>query len=167
MTLASGTNADLPAKFPNLTARNLGGKMVTLPNEFPGELTLVLITFEHDHQREANTWLDAAPELLKKFPGIPCFQVAVINKEYKLGRFVLDRMMRSEISNREQWARTVTAYIDKAAFDRALQIFSEEKTAVLLVDRKGTVLWREQGIYYDLKGNTLKAKLASLKPPAE
>jgi hypothetical protein len=163
----AGTTAAQQAMFPELTARTLEGKMVTLPGEFPGELNLVLVTFEHDHQREADTWLDAAPELFKKYPDIPCFEVAVTGKEYTVGRFLLDRAMRSEIPNHERWARTVTVYINKIPFEQSLQIKNEERTVVLLVDRKGTVLWREEGIYHDLKGNSLRAKLASLRPPAQ
>jgi hypothetical protein len=165
ITLMAGTIAAQQATFPKLIAKNLEGKAMTLPTEFPGELNLVLITFEQDHRREADGWLEAAPELFKKYPGIPFFEVAVLGKEYKLARFVIDRAMRNGIANPDRRARTVTLYNDKARFDQALQIKNEQKTVVLLVDRKGKILWREQGIYHDLKGNSLKATLAALREP--
>lgn len=163
MTLMAGTTASQEAIFPDVKAQNMEGKIVSLPAELPGELNLVLITFERDHQREANGWLEAAPELFKGSPGIGCFEVATLGKDYKMARFLIDRGIRSNIADREQRARTVTLYIDKIPFEQSLQIKSEERTSVLLVDRKGKVLWREQGIYHDLKGNSLKAFLAGLR----
>src|ERR1700688_3530850 len=159
MTLMAGTSPAEQGTFPELKAQNLEGKMMTLPGDFSGDLNLVLIAYERDQQREVDTWLEAAPELLKSYPGIPCYEVPTLGKEYKLAKFLIDRGMRSGISKQEQRARTITLYIDKAPFEHALQIQNENRIAVLLVDKKGDVLWREQGIYYDIKGNSLRATL--------
>jgi hypothetical protein len=160
MTLMAGTSPGQQATFPEVKAQNLEGKMMTLPNDFSGDLNLVLIAYERDQQREVDSWLEAAPELFKSYPGVSCYEVPTLGKEYKLAKFFIDRGMRYGISKQERRARTITLYIDKAPFEHALQIENENRIAVLLVDKKGSVLWQEQGLYYDIKGNSLKAALA-------
>jgi hypothetical protein len=163
MTLMAGTSPGQQARFPEVKAQNLLGKMMTLPSDFSGDLNLVLIAYDMDQQKEVDTWLEAAPELFKGYPGIPCYEVPTLGKEYKLAKFLISRGMRSGISKQEQREHTVTLYTDKAPFEHALQIQNEYRISVLLVDKKGDVLWREQGIHYDIKGNALRAALAKLK----
>ena len=149
--------------FPPLTAENLEKKVFSLPGDFAGEYNLLLITFESDQQREADSWLEALPDLLKGQSGISCYEISVASKEYKLARFVLNRAMRYEMKKQEQRERTFPVYIDKAPFDKSLGISSEERSTIVLVDKKGNVVWRENGLYYDIKGNAFKAALAKLK----
>ena len=147
--------------FPEVKAQNIEGKMLSLPGDFTGDLNLVLVAFERDQQREVDSWLEAAPEIFKGHPGIPCYEVSVMGKEYKMAHFFIDRAMRSSISNKEQRARTANLYIDKAPFEQSLHIPNERRIAVLLVDKKGKVMWREEGLYYDIKGNSLKNALST------
>jgi hypothetical protein len=150
-----------PSVFPELKAQNLEGKILSLPGEFSGDLNLVLIAFERDQQREVDSWLEAQPEIFKGHPGIPCYEISTMGKEYKMARFLIDRSLRYGISNQEQRARTFTLYIDKAPFEQSMHITNERRIAVLLVDRKGKVMWREEGLYYDIKGNSLKNALSA------
>jgi predicted transcriptional regulator len=56
-------------------------------------------------------------------------------------------------------ARTITLYVDKAAFRQALELPHEEDIYVLLVDREGNVLWRAEGAFTPEKGESLAAVL--------
>jgi hypothetical protein len=163
MTLMAGTSPGQQATFPEVKAQNLEGKMMTLPNDFSGDLNLVLIAYDLDQLKEMDTWLEAEPELFKGYPGIPCYEVPTLGKEYRLARFLINRGMRSEVSKEERRAHTITLYVDKTPFEHALQIPNENRITVLLVDKKGKVLWQEQGVYYEIKGNALRTTLAKLK----
>jgi hypothetical protein len=163
LTLLVGVGNAQQATFPEVKAQNLEHQMLSLPGDFSGDLNLVLITYESDQQREADSWLEAAPELFKGYPGIPVYEVPTLGKEYKWFKFIIDRSMRYGMTKQEQRAHTFTLYIDKAPFEKALQIENEKRIAVLLVDKKGRVLWREEGLYYDIKGNSLRAALAKLR----
>ena len=56
-------------------------------------------------------------------------------------------------------ARTITLYVDKPAFRRALELPHEEDIYVLLVDREGKVFWRAEGAFAPEKGESLAAAL--------
>ena len=43
--------------FPQLAARDLGGREVALPSGLPGERNVVLIAFRRDQQRLVDSWV--------------------------------------------------------------------------------------------------------------
>ena len=53
--------------------------------------------------------------------------------------------MRSGIPDPVARATTITLYLDKPAFRQALEIPDEESIVVMLIDRRGEVLWRVSG----------------------
>jgi hypothetical protein len=151
-----------PLAFPSVKAPNLEGKMVSLPEDFSGDLNLVLVAFDRDQQADVDTWIKAAPELFKGYPGIPIYEIPTLGKEYRLARFIIDRGMKSGIPDAERRAHTISLYIDKRPFEQALQIHDENRITVLLVNKKGNAVWREEGMYYEIKGNALRGALAKL-----
>ncbi|MCG8349983.1 MAG: hypothetical protein MI924_19635 [Chloroflexales bacterium] len=46
-------------KFPNVATKDLNGDAKTLPNDFAGDLNLLLIAYEQWQQREVDSWLPA------------------------------------------------------------------------------------------------------------
>jgi hypothetical protein len=165
-SLAAGTaNGPSTASFPSLKAKNLEGKILSLPEDFSGELNLLLFAFDRDQQADVNSWIAAMPDLLKGQTGISFYEIPTIAKPYKLMKFVIDRGMKSAFKDPEQRARTITLYVDRAAFEHAMRIDTEDRIALALVDKKGNVLWRETGLYYDIKGTDFKKALAKLRAP--
>ncbi len=55
----------------------------------------------------------------------------------------------------------ITLYLEKQAFRQALNIPDEERIYVLLVNRKGEVLWRTEGPFEEEKGQDLQRMLES------
>jgi hypothetical protein len=53
--------------------------------------------------------------------------------------------------------RTITLYLDKRSFREALQLPGEDDIYVLLLDRRGQVLWRTEGSFALEKGDALTA----------
>ncbi len=148
--------------FPEVKGHNLDGKKVTVPADLAGEWRLLLVGFESDHEREAESWFEAMPELKQKYPALECYEIATTPKSYRFAQFALDREMKYEIHDVERRARIIRVYVDQRAFEHALGITSEAREAVLLIDRKGVVRWRGDGIYYELKGVDLRSALKKL-----
>jgi hypothetical protein len=69
--------------------------------------------------------------------------------------------MRMGIPNKKAREVTITLYLDKQAFRKALDMPDEERIYVLLVNRKGEVLWRIEGPFKEEKGRDLKHALES------
>ena len=63
--------------------------------------------------------------------------------------------MRAGIPNAKARERTITLYVDTARFMRALGIPSKNEVHVLLVDRRGGILWRTTGSFDEAKGSEL------------
>lgn len=64
--------------------------------------------------------------------------------------------MRSGIPDVGSREATITLYIDKTPFNKALEIQNEQTIYVLLVDRNGTVLWKSDGAFSEGKGEEIK-----------
>ena len=71
--------------------------------------------------------------------------------------------MRRGIPDRKARERTITLYLDKKPFCEALGIEDQKKIYEFLVDRKGRVLWRAEGIFEDAKGASLRSVLGEHK----
>jgi hypothetical protein len=70
---------------------------------------------------------------------------------------MIDRGMRRGIPSKDKRARVITLYVDKDAFKTALNLPTSEDTIyILLVDRRGRVLWRGEGSYSDVTAASLR-----------
>jgi hypothetical protein len=72
--------------------------------------------------------------------------------------------MRRGIPDAAARDRTITLFIDKAPFKRALKIEDENTIHVFVVSRSGEVLWRASGAYDDAKGKSLLDFLRKASP---
>jgi hypothetical protein len=94
------------------------------------------------------------------------YELPVIQRLNVLARTFINEGMRSGIPDRLARARTITLYLDKVAFRRALELPHEDDIYVLLVDRQGQVLWRSGGAFTPEKGEGLAAAVHGERPGA-
>jgi hypothetical protein len=73
------------------------------------------------------------------------YELPTLARRYKLMRPVIDGGMRGGIPDPAVRAATITLYIDKDPFKRALGIPTEDRIQILLVDREGRILWQRSG----------------------
>ena len=77
-----------------------------------------------------------------------------------LYRSFLNEGMRAGIPDPATRARTITLYLDKSTFRKALDIQHERSMWVYLFDKKGEVLWRIEGRFSEDKGQALHSLLS-------
>ena len=142
-------------QFPVVTSANLSRRKLTLPADFEGDLNVVIIAFQRWHQRVVDTWIPLAKQLEQAYEGVRYYELPVIQRINVLGRTFINEGMRAGIPDPRARARTITLYVDKAAFRQALELPHEEDIYVLLVDRQGNVLWRTEGEFTPEKGESL------------
>jgi hypothetical protein len=70
--------------------------------------------------------------------------------------------MRAGIPNKDTRARTITLYLNKNTFRKALDIDNEQNMWLYLFDRSGKVLWRTAGRFSAEKGSALTNALIQL-----
>ena len=146
-------------RFPTVTGANLLRRKVTLPADLEGELTIFLIAFQRWQQSVIDTWVPFVRQLEDTNEGVSYYELPVIQRMNVLARTFINEGTRAGIPDQVARERTITLYVDKAAFRQTLKLPSEEDIYVLLVDREGDVIWREEGAFSPEKGESLAEEL--------
>jgi hypothetical protein len=134
-------------KFPVVNGSNLLKQKLTLPQDFEGQFNLVFVPFQQWQQMEVNSWGAVAEALEKKYPSFHYYELPTIQRMNPLAHFFIDEGMRGGIPDPATRKRTITLYIDKSPFRRALGMQNEDHTYIFVVNREGDILWQAQGPY--------------------
>ena len=145
--------------FPRVHAANLERHPFVLPDDFAGERNLVLIAFQREQQFDIDTWIPVAQRMMQRHRDFRYYELPTISRSVPLARWWLDGAMRAGIPDRVAREATITLYLDKAAFRRALQLPREDTIYALVVNRAGRVLWRAEGPCTDAKAQSLERAL--------
>ncbi len=153
-----------PDRFPTVTGNNLDRELVEFPRDFGGDLNLLFIPFLQQQQRVVDTWVPFARELEATYPGTIYYELPTIEDMGTLGRTFVNEGMRAGIPDPVSRQRTVTLYLDLAAFMRSLDITSRNDVHVLLVTNAGDILWRTTGPYSPDTADQLLQVVADNRP---
>ena len=131
--------------FPAVRGSNLNGRPFNLPVDLEGERNLVILAFQRHQQALVDSWSPAIADLLARYADLRFYELPTISRGNPLLRAWLDGAMRAGIHDHQAREHTITLYLDKAQFRRALDLPREDTIYALLLDRTGRVLWRGQG----------------------
>lgn len=149
------------ARFPVVTSANLEGRTFTLPRDFEGELNVVFVAFERQQQGDVDSWVPFVKSLLARTPNAEYYEIPTIKRMIAPMRWMINRGMRGGIDDLGARERTITLYLDKEPFKRAIDISTEQEIHVLVVDREGRVRWRAAGAFSEDKGQGLSRALTT------
>ena len=155
------TDADTLGAFPRVAGSNLEGWKFTLPFDLEGKLNVVVIAFRRQQQADVDTWMPFLGKMGAAHPELRVYEIPTLARGYRLMRSFIDGGMRRGIPDAAVRAATITLYIDKAPFKRALRISDENRIHVLLVDREGRVHWRAEGTFDPIRAAELAERLAA------
>ncbi len=150
--------ADNPV-WPSLEGSDLNKRKIQLPGGLAGELNVLLVAFQREQQNDVDTWLPLLPALMKAHPKLAYYEIPVISRSNSLLSWIIDNGMRGGIPDKQQRARTITLYLDKKPFLKTLEISSEDRIYILVVNKNGKVLWRTEGVASQEKLESLEAFL--------
>jgi hypothetical protein len=131
--------------FPTVEGHNLLGEQRVFPHDLAGALNLIFVAYHEWQQAAVDSWAPRAQQLEATIPGFTFYELPVVGTMSLPQRLLLDYWMRTGISDQRTRERTVTLYIDRAAFRTALALPDEREIALLLVERSGKVRWRGAG----------------------
>lgn len=147
------------ARFPTVTTENLEGKSFTLPRDFGGERNVLFIAFQRQQQRDVDSWVPFARAVVARTPDAEYFEIPTFYRMVAPMQWMLNPGMRARIDDRSARERTLTLYLDKGAFRRALGIVDETQIHILVVDRQGAFLWSETGVFTPAKRESLERRM--------
>ncbi len=141
------------ARMPSIRAQTLNQRELTLPQELPGEVTLVLMAFEREQQVKVDTWIVGLN--LKQNP-FAWVETPVIEPKNWLVRAFIDNGMRGGITDTAIREKTITLYTDRAVFLNAMGLGARFNTIyAAVVARDGRVLGLVEGGYSAEKAASL------------
>lgn len=158
-----GVVADSVVHFPRVEGTNLEGKRFSLPGDFEAEHNVVFVAFRREQQADVDSWLPFLRKQDLADRGVRVYEVPTLNRSYRwMRRFIDGGMARGipELTTRES---TITLYIDKTPFKKALAIETEDHIVTLVVARDGRILWRADGPFTEPLGADLMRALESLR----
>ena len=148
--------------FPTVSGSNLLRYKLNLPQDFQGSFNLVFIPFQRWHQAEVDSWGTLAEKLEREYPGLFYYELPTLQSGGPLYKVFLNEGMRAGIPNPKTRERTITLYLDKAAFRRALGMSDEDHIYILVVDRQGNEFFRGRGPYSQAAEASLRQVLSLL-----
>lgn len=156
-----------PMRFPIVTGANLERQKLTLPDDFAGELNVTVIAFEQWQQSQVDTWLPALQQLETEHRHLRYYELPTIREMNFFSRTFINEGMRMGIPNDTARQRTITLYLNKRSFKVALDIRSERTISVLLLNRRGEVVWRTTGPFSPEQGAALAEAIRQHSPRPE
>ena len=147
--------------FPLIQSENLEGRLFTLPKDLEGEFNVLFIAFQREQQIDIDSWLPFVKQQVMQYPALAYYELPTIHRGNPFFRWGLNAGMRMGIPDKKAREVTITLYLDKKAFRKALNIPDEERIYVLLVNNMGEVLWRVERRFDEEKGRDLKQAIAS------
>lgn len=149
-------------QFPRVEGSNLEGRRFMLPTDFEGDYNVVLVAFRREQQNDVDTWLPFLREVAAPNRNVRVYELPTLNKAYRFMRGFIDGGMSRGIPERATREATITLYIDKSPFKKALAIATEDRISTFLVSRDGRILWRTDGRFTAGAAAGLAATLDSL-----
>jgi hypothetical protein len=150
-------------KFPDVCGNNLNGKSIQIPSQLKGEYNILLVPFQQWQQGLVNSWVPILVNLMENNSRFDFYELPTIRKMNFFIKRMIDGGMRGGIPSKDTRGRTVTLYIDKAPFKDALDIPTEDTLYLYLVDREGTIHWRNSGELTDEKATSLEEALEKVQ----
>lgn len=159
-----GVRPDSTIQFPKVEGSNLEGRRFSLPDDFEGSLNIVLVAFRREQQADVDTWVPFLKATAGKHSGLKAYELPTLNRSYSMVRRFIDGGMSRGIPEKATRETTITLYIDKTPFKKALGITTEDRIVTLLVSRDGRVLWRADGRYTAEAAADLASEIERLTP---
>lgn len=154
-------------QFPIVSGYNLDRQEIEFPRDFGGDLNLLFVPFLQEQQSIVNTWIPLAQDLEATFPQVIYYELPTIEELPAIARTFVNEGMRAGIPDPKARQRTITLYIDLEKFMRATGIPDRSDVHILLVNRKGEILWRATGVFDQTKGAELLETIQTILPTLE
>jgi hypothetical protein len=132
-------------RFPSVSAKDLEGREVRIPEDLPPTPRIVMLAFRRWHQDLIDTWEPALRELESRCRELSVWEVPALSRLYLPVRGFIDGGMRAGIPDPASRRHTLTAYTDLSTLARELGLPSLETIYLLLLAPDGTICLARRG----------------------
>ena len=159
LAVASPNESSVMGRMPAFTTQTLSRQPLAVPEGFPAERTLALITFKADQRAQVETWIEGLN--LRNDSSISWMRVPVLNDPGTTsGRNALETRLRQNYLSDSERAKLVPVFTNKADFVRATGLNGVGQSYAVVVNRNGDVLARVEGQFDAQKAQYLRETLS-------
>lgn len=155
----SQASAAQAGQFPPLQSETLNQKAVSLPQDFGGRRSILLIAYKMNQQSVVDSWLPFLNAMSAKYKGVRFYELPTIGSNIGFMRGFIDGGMRNGIADSATRDRTITLYTDVAALQASLGVSGTSTIHAVVIDRSGKVLAVVKGAYREAAAAKLEAAL--------
>ena len=160
LAIASPNESSVMGHMPAFTSQTLSHQPLAIPEGFPSDRTLALITFKGDQRAQADTWIEGLN--LKNDASISWMRVPVLSDPgTPSGRSAAETRLRQNYASDSERAKLVPVFTNKANFVRATGLNGISQSYAVVVNRKGDVLARVEGQFDAEKAELLRETLSA------
>lgn len=144
--------------FPSVTGQNLEQKMVSIPNDFTSDFTLLLVGYKQNSQFDIDRWLIALDmtETNVDVYEIPSFQ-GLFPRMFST---MIDNGMRKGIP-KEFWKGVITVYKDGESIQAFTGNEEPNNARAILLNKDGVILYFYDDGFSVAALNNLRSRLGS------
>ncbi|HZY49769.1 MAG TPA: hypothetical protein VFE64_08310 [Devosia sp.] len=151
--------AALAGQFPALQSETLNQKQVSLPQDFGGRRSILLIAYKMNQQAVVDSWGEFVATAKSKHPGVQAYELPVLGGNMGFMRGFIDGGMRNGIADSATRDHTITLYTDVGPLQAALGISGTSTIHAVVIDRSGKVLAAVAGPYSKASAEKIEAAL--------
>jgi hypothetical protein len=165
-TLSAGAAQDplrVGDRMPELKGQTLTGRTAVLPRTSAGKVTLVAMGFTYKSRFPVEAWAGWYRTTIDPATGVTFFEVPMIGGMATLGRWFINRGMRSG-TPAELHDHVITVYGGTGDWKQRLSYSTghEDDAYLIVFDTQGVVRWLHHGVFDQSRADELKKILASL-----
>ena len=131
-------------ELPKLRGELLSGRSIVLPDSVRGSALLLLLGFTYESRHDVEAWAERFRRDFGLDSKIVCCEIPVIGGAARLARPFIDGGMRRG-TPRALHERVITLYRDAGEWKQRVGFAERDVAYVLLVDRRGRVVWQVRG----------------------
>lgn len=155
------TPSDLTTRyFPSVRGTTLTKQEVTIPDDFKGKLTVLLIGYQQKAQFDIDRWILGLLQL--DTPGSTVEVPTIAGMMPQMVQGFIDSGMRSGIP-KEDWASVVTVYEDAEKIIQGIGNERPQSAHVILLNKVGQIAWSSNRGYSAQQVKDLDSVARSLK----
>jgi hypothetical protein len=150
-------------RLPMLKGQFLSGRDAELPRASSGKVALVAVGFTYTSRFPVEAWGSWYRETIGSSTDVTFFEVPMIGGLSTLGRWFIDRGMRSG-TPAELHEHVITVYGGTGEWKRRLSYSRahEDDAYLIVLDRDGVVRWLHHGGFDQARADDLQRLLTSL-----
>ncbi|MBX2801282.1 MAG: hypothetical protein KTR31_26630 [Myxococcales bacterium] len=148
----------LAQNLPSVSTETLAGDAIELPSGLKADRTVLVISFEREHQEVSNAW---RPHLssMASAGKVDWLELPFMDVSTPM-QLVISTAMKATISDDEARSHIAVVWSSADSVRSALGISSADEVAIVVVDKAGALQWKGSGAPTDANVAAVKAALA-------